>query len=237
MTTIAVMQPYFFPYAGYYRLLAAADLFVVFDCVQFPRRGWVHRNRLAQEDGSLDWLTLPLQKASYDAPISALAFAESADATFRDRCRRFPALRDQIEAAERAPLIDGLLDLHGSPVDYLERTLRNSAEALGYAPEIRRSSALAIDPALRGPDRVLAIAAAVGAARYVNPSGGLGYYDPTAFDRQGIELAILEPHEGPMASLLGRLLSEPADQIAAEIDANLRFHDAAAMRAAAEAEA
>jgi hypothetical protein len=39
MTTVAVMQPYFMPYAGYFRLFAAADVFVLFDCVQFPRRG------------------------------------------------------------------------------------------------------------------------------------------------------------------------------------------------------
>jgi hypothetical protein len=44
--TIAVMQPYFIPYAGYFRLFAASDLFVIYDCVQFPRRGWVQRNRL-----------------------------------------------------------------------------------------------------------------------------------------------------------------------------------------------
>jgi hypothetical protein len=45
MATVAVMQPYFMPYAGYFRLFCAADVFVMFDCVQFRRRGWVHRNR------------------------------------------------------------------------------------------------------------------------------------------------------------------------------------------------
>jgi hypothetical protein len=45
MTTVAVMQPYFLPYPGYFRLFAAADQVALFDCVQFPRRGWVHRSR------------------------------------------------------------------------------------------------------------------------------------------------------------------------------------------------
>ena len=62
MTTVAIMQPYFYPYAGYFRLFARADLFVVYDCVQFPRRGWVHRNRLTGADGQLQWLTLLLQQ-------------------------------------------------------------------------------------------------------------------------------------------------------------------------------
>ena len=60
--TFAVMQPYFFPYAGYFRLFAASDLFVIYDCVQFPRRGWVHRNLLPDASGSERWLTLPLEK-------------------------------------------------------------------------------------------------------------------------------------------------------------------------------
>jgi WbqC-like protein family len=50
--TVAIMQPYFLPYAGYSRLFAATDLFVVYDCVQFPRRGWVHRNRLVNTAGA-----------------------------------------------------------------------------------------------------------------------------------------------------------------------------------------
>jgi hypothetical protein len=57
--TVAIMQPYFFPYAGYFRLLAASDLFVIYDCVQFPRRGWVHRNKLVDASGEARWLTLP----------------------------------------------------------------------------------------------------------------------------------------------------------------------------------
>ena len=44
--TVAIMQPYFIPYAGYFRLFTGADLFVVCDDVQFPRRGWLHRNKL-----------------------------------------------------------------------------------------------------------------------------------------------------------------------------------------------
>ena len=66
------MQPYFVPYAGYFRLFAAADVFVAYDCVQFPRRGWVHRNRLPTATGMSDWLTLPVRnaRATPASPIS-----------------------------------------------------------------------------------------------------------------------------------------------------------------------
>jgi hypothetical protein len=76
--TIAIMQPYFFPYAGYFRLLAASDLFVIYDCVQFPRRGWVHRNKLLDASGEARWLTLPLEKAPQSVLIQDLRFPPDA---------------------------------------------------------------------------------------------------------------------------------------------------------------
>src|SRR3979411_2469618 len=77
---VAIMQPYFIPYAGYFRLFAASDLFVIYDCVQFARRGWVHRNRLVDRGGTERWLTLPLQKAPRDVLIRDLRFAPDAAA-------------------------------------------------------------------------------------------------------------------------------------------------------------
>ena len=75
---VAIMQPYFLPYAGYFRLFAATDLFVIYDCVQFPRRGWVHRNRLVDASGKERWLTLPLAKVPQRTLIRDLCFASDA---------------------------------------------------------------------------------------------------------------------------------------------------------------
>src|SRR5260221_7894339 len=86
------MQPYFVPYAGYFRLLAATDLFVVYDCVQFPRRGWVHRNRLPDATGELRWLTLPLERAPQETLISELRFRSDARAALLEQFPRFPLL-------------------------------------------------------------------------------------------------------------------------------------------------
>lgn len=58
---IAVMQPYHYPYAGYFRLFAASDLFVIYDDVQFNRRGRVHRYQKNDK-----WITLPIKKTDRD---------------------------------------------------------------------------------------------------------------------------------------------------------------------------
>jgi hypothetical protein len=72
------MQPYFMPYAGYFRLLAATELFVVYERVQFPRRGWVPRNKLADAHGQPQWLTMPLASAEVDTAICDLRFRSGA---------------------------------------------------------------------------------------------------------------------------------------------------------------
>src|SRR6185436_14958299 len=87
--TVTIMQPYFIPYAGYFRLFAASDLFVIYDCVQFPRRGWVHRNRLPDASGAQRWLTLPLESAPQNTLIRDLRFASDAAGQWAVRLRKF----------------------------------------------------------------------------------------------------------------------------------------------------
>lgn len=218
MTTVAVMQPYFFPYAGYFRLFAAADLFVVYDCVQFPRRGFVHRNRLPDRSGRLDWLTLPLQKCPRDTVISDLAFQADAQFEFARRMRRFPGL-DRLNLPEFEALRLALLALDRRPVDYLERLLGIACGFLQLTTPRLRSSTLALPQHLRGSERILEICRLTGARRYVNAPGGWDLYGRDEFRRHGIELSFLPAWRGPVESSLYRLLTEPHDGLSRELAA------------------
>jgi hypothetical protein len=207
--TVAIMQPYFVPYAGYFRLLTAADLFVVYDCVQFPRRGWVHRNRLPDAQGRASWLTLPLAKAPQEVLIRDLAFHADAEALLSDRLKPFPLASEP--GGDAAPVLAGMRMLQGeAPADYLVRLLELVARALRLPWRILRSSSLAIPPALHGEERILEIARRLGATRYVNAPGGRTLYDPAAFEAAGIELRFLANYRGPSWSVLWRLASEGA---------------------------
>lgn len=216
MSTIAVIQPYFFPYAGYFRLFSAADTLVFFDCVQFPRRGWVHRNRFASATGEPEWLTLPLVKAPRDVRIADLRFPPDAPSRLADSLHRFPLLEQA--ARDRNELIGEMLRIEGDDVTaYLCHTATNVAATLGFSPRILRSSALGIDPALRGQERVVAIVSALGGKTYVNPSGGRELYDSNDFERAGIALRFLTPYGASMESIMGRLLGESPERVAEEI--------------------
>ncbi len=210
------MQPYFVPYAGYFRLFAAADVVVMLDTVQFARRGWVHRNRFAIAGGESDWLTLPLMKPAYDARIGDLRFAADARQRLERALLRFPVLAQA--AAEGSPIVERTLTLGaGSVADYLAALVSEHSTTLGFGARIIRAGELDIDPGLRAQDRILAIVRACGATRYVNPSGGRDLYDAQAFHAAGIELQFLTPYAGSMESILTRLLLEPVAAIANEI--------------------
>jgi hypothetical protein len=212
--TVAIMQPYFAPYAGYWRVLAGADLFVIYDCVQFPRRGWVHRNRLADDQGELQWLTLPLRHAPFDARIDEIAFADDAAERMAERQRAFPALREPSQAAadflHAAPFAGGL-------ADYLAAQIARARDMLGFDCELLRSSTLGIAPELRAQDRILAILAAVGGDRYLNAPGGRDLYAEADFAARGLTLQFLPDWQGGYESVLQRFADTGPEQVRAEI--------------------
>ena len=216
--TVAIMQPYFFPYAGYFRLLANSDLFIIYDCVQFPRRGWLHRNKLMDRSGESQWLTLPLLKQPQSVLIKDLQFPDHAAVELEQRLRKFPLpTRDE---AWKAQVIEHVLAMKTNVVDYLEANLKLVASRLGLPWNVRRSSEFGVPDTLRGQDRIIEIAHLAGAERYLNSPGGVDLYDQDSFSRHGLELAFLPEYKGCYGSILGRILAEDAAELASEIMGN-----------------
>jgi len=153
---VAVNHPYFFPYAGYFRLMAYADVLVLFDCVQFPRRGYVHRNQLPNKQGKREWLSLALKKQDRGVLIKDLQFVETIDQHIKKSVRKFPILS---EASTKHPLLRGLYELNQqvNPCDYICDSLQNINELFKFNCQLLRSSTLQIDQSLKGEERVLAI--------------------------------------------------------------------------------
>jgi hypothetical protein len=211
------MQPYFFPYAGYFRLFAAVDEFLIFDCVQFPRRGRVHRTEIpGAKPDTPSWLTLPLARHSRETRIVDLQFATDARAVFDCRLAAFPWIASSVgpQADRIRSLLQAPLD---SPIDYLEAGLRLVLDLLGLTVPLRRTSTLRLDPSLRGQSRVIAAARVVGATEYVNSPGGRALYDAASFSRDGLQLRFLVPYTGPHVHLLPALMSVPAERIRADV--------------------
>lgn len=187
---LGVMQPYFLPYLGYWQLMAAVDRFVVYDNIQYTKKGWINRNRFLR-NGEPVTFTLPLKKGSDFLDVAGRSLADDFDQT---------ALLNALAAAYRkAPYFSAILPWLESVVaapqrnlfEYLHRSLVATAAYLGIDTPIVVSSTVGIDHGLKGESKVIALCEALGATRYVNPTGGRDLYSSEAFARAGVELQFM----------------------------------------------
>jgi len=191
------MQPYLFPYIGYFQLIHSVDAYVSYDSVQYVDRGWVNRNRI-QVNGSAEWLTFPVQKASRNLPINARYYVE-------DRAARTRLLR-KLEAAygkakafwEVMPVVEELLNHQDSNVSrFNTNSLKVISEKLGLHREFVFASDLSQPEGLKGEDRVLDICRRVEADTYINPIGGTSLYDERHFKDAGVQLSFIRTDVPP----------------------------------------
>lgn len=209
------MQPYFIPYAGYFRLFQSTDLFVVYDCVQFVRRGWLHRNKVTDSKNESSWLTLPFNKAPQDIKISDLTFAEDATERMQDLMRKFPLFNNK--DFQQSEFKKRMLEFSQSPVNYITALLKLTCDLLEIPFNVVRSSELNIPSDLTGQDRIIALASHFKASHYINAPGGRELYDDATFKQHNIKLQFLSEYDGSYQSILPRLFNENISLIKNEI--------------------
>jgi len=196
---VAIMQPYFLPYLGYWQLSHAVDIFVIYDKVEYTKKGWINRNRIII-NRSDSYITLPLRRASDSLLINQRELA----AGFFDKDAS--ALLRRVEASYQkrpfAPeamefLRDCLHYRNFNLFEFLMHSIRTVTELLQINTPIVISSELEFDENLRGQERVIAICEAVGANHYINPPGGVKLYEPLSFHQKNIDLSFLQPQINP----------------------------------------
>jgi hypothetical protein len=193
---LGIMQPYFFPYIGYFDLINRSDKWIVFDTAQYIRHGWVNRNRILHPAQGWQYIVAPLSKHRRETPIAEIRVSD--DPSWRTRI-----LGQLNHYRKHAPFF-------GPTFALVEECLRNGEQSLSRLNArileavcrvlgIRFDSAVFSEmnldlPPIEGPGEwALRISEAVGAAEYVNPPGGEALFDPAAFEQRGIRLTIQEP--------------------------------------------
>ncbi len=193
---LAVMQPYFFPYLGYFQLVNAVDRFVVYDDVAFIKQGWINRNRILI-NGCPSFVGVPIKRASSfvsicdtridDDPQHA-RWTEKLLKTVDNAYRRAPEFRRVF------PIIEHVLACRTTRVvDVALGSLKAVAAFLEIRTPFVDSSAKYRNADLKGEDRVLAICAAEAASEYVNLPGGRELYSHDRFAAVGVKLSFLSP--------------------------------------------
>ena len=192
MTTLAIMQPYFLPYIGYFQLIHSVDTFVVYDNIKYTKKGWINRNRILV-NGKASLFTVPLKRASDNLHIHQRELAGN----FGEEAGRI--LR-RIEAAYyRAPFYDDAMPIvdacfqggANNLFDFILGSLALLMYFLEIDTDLVISSSLDIDHELASQDKVLAICKELGASTYVNAIRGQALYNVDDFERMGIDLRFI----------------------------------------------
>jgi hypothetical protein len=188
---VAIMQPYFFPYIGYFQLLASVDVLILYDNIKYTKKGWINRNRMLR-NGQDTMFTLPLKSASdfqdiCDRELAATFDPDKLVGQFREAYQRAPYFEQTFELIERV-----IRHEDANLFCYLYNSLIQTCKHLGIGTKIRLSSQVAIDHTLKNQEKVLALCESMGADVYVNSIGGVELYSRDLFRKNRIELKFLQ---------------------------------------------
>lgn len=190
---LAIMQPYLFPYIGYFQLMNLADEFIIYDNIQFSKKGWVNRNRILL-NGKDTYITFPLKK---DSDYLDIKDRYLADSWTSDRKKM---LNKITEAYNKAPFFNTTYPIIEKSILFEEtnlfRFIFNSLslfrEYLAIKTPFVISSSVAIDHTLKSEDKIIELCKARKATEYINPIGGTDLYKKDNFKANGITLHFMK---------------------------------------------
>ena len=186
---IAIMQPYFFPYIGYFQLINAVDEFVIYDNIEFTKKGWINRNRILVNDTD-GVISIPLKKDSDYLHVCDRFLADTWEIDRKkmlnritESYRKAPYFKDTYEVVEKCVLYKDR-----NLFKFILNSVQTVMQYLKIDTKLVVSSSVPIDHQLKSDEKVMAICKARGADIYINPIGGLELYDKESFKKNNLEL-------------------------------------------------
>jgi hypothetical protein len=193
---IAIMQPYFLPYIGYFQLVNSVDEFIVYDNIQYTKKGWINRNRIL-DNGSDRLFTIPIKKDSDYLDVVDRRLSESWD---KDRKKLINSLYTLYHKApyfnESFSIIEEcLLDDEDNLFIFILNSLNKVNNYLEINTPIIISSNISVDHSLKAQDKVIAICKAREATTYINAIGGVDLYSKATFEANNLQLNFIKSHQ------------------------------------------
>jgi hypothetical protein len=189
---LAIMQPYFFPYLGYFTLIKHSDLFIVFDTVQFIRHGWIDRNRILKPQEGWQYIKVPIRKYSRSTLINNIEIKN--DLKWKEKI-----IAQLSHYKKKAPYFNRVIEL----ISEIFSNNYNSIGELNLASLSHVCNYLEIDTPIQllsrmelnireadAPDEwALNICKAIdGTTEYWNPPGGIGFFDTEKYKNHSLKL-------------------------------------------------
>jgi hypothetical protein len=192
---IAVMQPYLFPYIGYFHLIDAADKFIFYDDVNFIKQGWINRNYILSDNKGF-LFSVPVKDISSFRLINEVEINEK---IFPHWKKKF--LKTLELSYSKAPCFQPVFEMVQSVFDTAHthvskmaaQSIAEVCNFLGIETVVVASSSGYSNAHLKGKVRVLDICKKENATTYFNASGGQELYDKEEFSSEGIDLKFVKP--------------------------------------------
>jgi hypothetical protein len=223
---VAIMQPYFFPYIGYFQLMNAADVFVLFDDVKYIHRGWINRNRVLKPKDSWQYIGVPLEKHSSKALIkdvyihSSIEWKRKILSQLHHYKKIAPFFYKTIKFVEET-----LNSFQGGNIVELNyHIIKSVTDYIGINIKLLISSECEFDysDVHNSGDWALSIAKQLNASLYINPIAGKELFDNQKYNDFDVELAFLSPYNieynqngqfEPWLSIIDVLMFNDFDQV------------------------
>ena len=187
--SIAIMQPYFFPYIGYFQLIQAVDIFVIADDLNYIKNGFINKNFILRKNECFR-ISLQLKGASQNKLINEIEVGENASKllnTIRENYRRAPYFDYAF------PLLESILSSKEKNLArYLGDLLINISKYFGLETTVLYSSEIDKDNDLRFDERIIDICQRLKQDKYINPARGKNLYNKEDFLKEGIQLSFLK---------------------------------------------
>ena len=186
---VAIMQPYFLAYIGYYQLIHSVDKFVIYDNIKYTKKGWFNKNRILT-NGKDKLFTIPLKSDSEYLHVNERFIADSYN---KERHKIIQWIKNSYKKApfykENIQFIESLFNQDNSNLfDFIYFSVNQVCNLLKIETEIIQSSKLEIDHSLKSEDKVLAICKFLNTDTYINAIGGKELYSKEKFKQNNISL-------------------------------------------------
>jgi len=190
------MQPYFCAYIGYYQLINSVNEFVIYDNIQYNKKGWFNRNRILI-NGADKLFTIPLKSDSDYLHVKDRLLSDDSEkerkrilALIQNFYKKAPHFKETYDLIER-------LFLHKSEslFDFIFFSVTEICRLLDIKTKITISSTLDIDHKLKAQDKVLEICKYLDTKTYINAIGGKELYEPEMFGKHNIDLKFLQSRQ------------------------------------------
>lgn len=190
---LAIMQPYFMPYIGYFQLINVVDEFVLYDNIEYTKKGWINRNRILV-NGKDEYVSIPLKKDSDFLHVNQRFLSDSSLAEMNKILNKIG------EVYRKAPhytqtmalLNDIFLYEEKSLFEFIKHSILKTLTFLNIQTPIVISSTIPIQHHLKSEEKVLAICKNRQAQTYINPIGGLTLYSHATFKQNQINLQFIK---------------------------------------------